>query len=58
MVIKDKGGNLLADESDVTQRWKEYIEDFYDSKNRPTDEEMEEGVTIGLARKEYDLGPS
>jgi len=44
MVIKDKAGNLLTDESDVTQRWKEYIEDLYDKNDRPTVEEMEECV--------------
>jgi len=56
MVIKDKGGNLLTDESDVTQRWKEYIEHLYNRNNRLTDEEMEE--CVGPAPKEDDLGPS
>jgi len=56
MVIKDKGGNLLTDESDVTQRWKEYIEDLYNRNNCPTDEEMEE--CVGPAPKEDDLWPS
>jgi len=49
-------GKLLTDESDVTQKWKEYIEDLYDRNNHPTDEEIEE--CVGPGSKEDDLGPS
>ena len=39
-VIKDRNGNLLTDENEVRERWKEYIEELYDKDNKPTEEEM------------------
>ena len=28
-VVKNKDGNILIDEEEITMRWKEYLEDLY-----------------------------
>ena len=45
--IKDKDGNILFETSLIEERWKEYIQDLYDDKDRP--EEMHTDSTEGPA---------
>lgn len=39
--IKDKNGEMLVDEEGVRARWREYVEDLYDNKGKPKEEDME-----------------
>ena len=50
--IKDKNGEILKEPSEVRSRWKEYVEDLYQSKNRP--KELDEGPT---PEDTGDMGP-
>lgn len=38
--IKDSKGEMLVDEEEVKRRWQEYVEDLYDYKGKPKEEEM------------------
>jgi len=54
-IIKDKNGELLTDQEAVRIRWKEYVEELYDSKGRLTEVEINEEVKIPI--EEDKLGP-
>ena len=42
--IKDNEGKLLMDESDICQRWSEYIENLYDHPNRSDQPLLFDGI--------------
>src|SRR6218665_2754145 len=52
IAVQDKDGVLLQDPREVRGRWKEYVEDLYQSKNRPIE------ITEELTKEvKEDLGP-
>src|SRR6218665_471461 len=52
IAVQDKAGVLLQDLREVRGRWKEYVEDLYQSKNRPIE------ITEELTKEvKEDLGP-
>jgi retron-type reverse transcriptase len=52
IAVEDEEGKLLQDANEVRRRWKEYVEDLYQSKDRPT--EIMEDSYMGDGE---DLGP-
>ena len=40
--IKDKTGRTLIEQEDIQDRWREYVEELYDSDNRPSNLDIEE----------------
>ena len=53
--INDKQGKLLTEGREVRNRWKEYIEELYDTENAPTENDMSGKPSTEDAD---DLGPS
>ena len=41
VAIKDKDGKLLTDAQQVTRRWKDYMEDLYNAKDKPSAVDLE-----------------
>jgi hypothetical protein len=50
--VQDKDGTMLQDPQQVKERWKEYVEDLYQTKNRPTGLNQEMGEV-----EEEETGP-
>jgi Reverse transcriptase (RNA-dependent DNA polymerase) len=55
--IKDKDGNLLKDEDQIRNRWKEYIEELYVEENVPSGIEMSDN-TQQASNNADEQGPS
>lgn len=55
-VDKNKHGNILISEEEITMRWKEYLQDLYEGNNEITENniEIEEIYHVG----EDEIGPS
>ena len=51
--IKSKDGKMITERGEVQNRWKEYVEELYDSVNRPERLNIEEETAVG----EDNLGP-
>ena len=51
--IKAKDGRMLTERDEVQSRWKEYVEDLYDGRNRPERLNLEEESAV----EEDSLGP-
>jgi predicted nucleic acid-binding protein len=55
-VVKNKHGNILISEEEITMRWKEYLQDLYEGNNETTENNIviEEIYHVG----EVEIGPS
>ena len=53
--IRDNEGKLLMDESDICQRWSEYIENLYDDPNRSDEPLLFDGILSGPGILESDV---
>ena len=54
-MVKDAAGKMLTEEKEIQDRWKMYIEELYDKRERPSmdDFQMEEESCVGVD----DVGP-
>ncbi|KAG1714102.1 hypothetical protein GQR58_001748 [Nymphon striatum] len=52
--IMGKDGIIIDDPTKVCERWKEYIEELYDKKGKPTEIYLEEAKTVD----EFTIGPT
>jgi len=50
--VEDKQGNILQDPGEIRNRWKEYVEELYESQDKPKD--LDEGEYMGTGD---DRGP-
>jgi hypothetical protein len=52
IAVEDKGGKILQDPGEIRMRWREYVEELYQSREKPKD--LDEGPYSGTGD---DMGP-